>query len=165
MWNLVEGYITNVDEIMEQVKEHELKGRFTFRGKGGSEQHNTAYGESHFSSLFQKDMEPSLVDTIWKTIPENETFRKWCSQVVVNKYQEGDYLVRHQDSQGGYWKFHLVFLTEGRPHFKYWDDEDEGHLVQEKRGAMFNMPIRTWHEVTKIEEGEDPEYSLCLIWE
>jgi len=27
------------------------------------------------------------------------------------------------------------------------------------------MPIETWHEVTKIENDEEPKYSLCLIWE
>jgi len=165
MWKVVENYITNVDEIMELVKEHEKQGKFTFRGKGGSEKHGTMYGESHFSSLFQKDMDDNLVNTIWKTVDIDEKNKNWCSQLVVNKYAPGDWLVRHQDSQGGYWQFKLVFLTEGKPHFKYWDDDEVEHLVQEKKGAMFDMPIRTWHEVTKIETDEDPKYSLCLIWE
>jgi len=161
-FNVVENFIGNVDDIMQLVKEHELEQKFTFRGIGGREQHNTKYGESHFSSLFQRNMSDELVETIWKTIPDE---RKWCSQVVINKYKAGDFLVRHQDSQGGYWKFKLVFLTEGKPHFKYWDKEENEHLVQEKKGAMFDMPIDTWHEVTKIQEDEDPKYSLCLIWE
>ena len=59
----------------------------------------------------------------------------------------------------------LVFLTQGEPHFKYWDKENNEHLVQELKGAMFDMPIDTWHEVTEITENEDPKYSLCLIWE
>jgi len=162
MYKIVENYITNVDEIMLKVKEHEQNNKFTFRGIGGDEKHGTKYGESHFSSLFQRDMDTDLIETIWKTIP-NE--RKWCSQVVVNKYAPGDWLVKHQDSAGGYWKFKLVYLTEGKPHFKYWDGEDREHLVQEKKGAMFDMPIDTWHEVTKMEKDEDPKYSLCLIWE
>jgi len=58
-----------------------------------------------------------------------------------------------------------VFLTEGKPHFKYWDKDDNEHLVQERKGAMFKMPIETWHEVTKIEQGEQTKYSLVLIWE
>lgn len=165
MWKVVENYITNVDEIMELVKEHEKQGKFTFRGKGGSEKHGTMYGESHFSSLFQKDMDDNLVNTIWKTIDIDEKNKNWCSQLVVNKYAPGDWLVKHQDSQGGYWQFKLVFLTEGKPHFKYWDDDENEHLVQERKGAMFDMPIRTWHEVTKIENDEDAKYSLCLIWE
>tara|TARA_B100001939_G_scaffold345423_1_gene361948 strand:- start:1147 stop:1635 length:489 start_codon:yes stop_codon:yes gene_type:complete len=162
MYKIVENFITNVDDIMLQVKEHEAQGKFTNRGIGGAEKHGTKYGESHFRSLFQKNMSNKLVETIWNTIPEE---RKWCSQVVVNKYQPGDWLVKHQDSAAGYWKFKLVFLTEGNPHFKYWDEEDREHLVQEKKGAMFDMPIKTWHEVTKMEEGEEPKYSLCLIWE
>ena len=54
--------------------------------------------------------------------------------------------------KGGYWKFMLVFLTQGKPHFKYWDKDEKEHLVQEAKGAMFKMPIETWHEVTKIEK-------------
>jgi len=163
MYEIIENYITNVDEIMQKVKEHEAEGKFTFRGTGGKELHNTAYGESHFSSLFQRDMSNELIETVWKTIPEED--RKWCSQIVVNKYEPGDYLVRHQDSQGGYWRFKLIYLTEGKPHFKYWDADENEHLVQEKKGAMFKMPIETWHEVTEIEQGEEPKYSLVLIWE
>ena len=162
MYEVQQDFITNVDEIMEKVKEHEAKGLFTNRGIGGTQKHATKYGESHFKSLFITEMNDDLVETIWKTIP-NE--RKWCSQVVVNRYDPGDWLIKHQDSAGGYWKFKLVFLTQGKPHFKYWDQEDNEHLVQEQKGAMFDMPIDTWHEVTKIEEGEEPKYSLCLIWE
>lgn len=163
MYDLVEQYITNVDKIMLQVLEHEQQGKFTRRGKGAREMHETKYGKSNFSSLFMKHMDKELLDAIWETVPAEES--KWCSQVVINKYQPGDWLIKHQDSAGGYWQFKLVFLTEGKPHFKYWDKENKEHLLQEKKGAMFKMPIDTWHEVTKIEEGEDPKYSLCLIWE
>ena len=162
MYEVKENFITNVDEIMELVKEHEMKDKFTNRGIGGKEKHATKYGESHFKSLFMTEMNDALVETIWKTIPDE---RKWCSQVVVNRYDPGDWLIKHQDSAGGYWKFKLVFLTEGKPHFKYWDQDDKEHLVQERKGAMFDMPIDTWHEVTKIEKDEEPKYSLCLIWE
>ena len=163
MYEVVNDYITNVDDIMQKVLEHEAQGKFTNRGIGGTDTHATIYGESHFSSLYEKDMNEDLVETVWETLPESE--RKWVSQIVVNKYKPGDWLVRHQDSAGGYWQFKLVFLTEGKPHFKYWDKNDTEHLVQEKKGAMFKMPIETWHEVTKIEKDEDPKYSLCLIWE
>ena len=162
MYEVQEGFITNVDEIMKLVKQHELEGKFTNRGKGGTQKHATKYGESQFKSLFITEMNNELIETIWKTIPDE---RKWCSQVVVNRYDPGDWLIKHQDSAGGYWKFKLVFLTEGKPHFKYWNTQGEAHLVQEKKGAMFEMPIDTWHEVTKIEKDEEPKYSLCLIWE
>ena len=162
MYEVKDGFITNVDEIMEQVKEHEAKGLFTNRGIGGTQKHATKYGESQFKSLFITEMNEDLVETIWKTMPDE---RKWCSQVVVNRYDPGDWLIKHQDSAGGYWKFKLVFLTEGKPHFKYWNTQGEAHLVHEKKGAMFEMPIDTWHEVTKIERDEEPKYSLCLLWE
>tara|TARA_B100000900_G_scaffold233431_1_gene198201 strand:- start:13386 stop:13898 length:513 start_codon:yes stop_codon:yes gene_type:complete len=162
MYEVKENFITNVDDIMELVEKHELDNKFTNRGIGGTDKHATIYGESCFASLYEKDMEEELVETVWKTIPDE---RQWCSQIVVNRYQPGDWLIRHQDSAGGYWKFKLVFLTEGKPHFKYWDKEEKEHLVQEKKGAMFEMPISTWHEVTKIKENEDNKYSLCLIWE
>jgi len=163
MYELVEEYITNVDEIMDLVHSHEAQGKFTARGLGSKEKHATKYGESHFSSLFEKDMSKELVETVWKTVPEEE--RKWVSQIVINKYVPGDWLIKHQDSAGGYWQFKLVFLTEGKPHFKYWNKDNEEVLLQEIKGAMFKMPIDTWHEVTKIEQGEAPKYSLCLIWE
>lgn len=163
MYELVDRYITNVDDIMPMVYDHEQRGMFTNRGIGGTDTHETKYGESHFSSLYEKDMDKELIDTVWKTVPEEE--RKWCSQIVINKYKPGDWLIKHQDSAGGYWQFKLVFLTEGQPHFKYWDKDDQPHLLQEKRGSMFKMPIDTWHEVTKMQKDEDPKYSLCLIWE
>jgi hypothetical protein len=162
MYEVKENFITNVDEIMELVKQHEEQGCFTNRGIGGTDKHETVYGQSQFSSLYEKDMNSKLVETVWKTIPQE---RKWCSQIVINKYQPGDWLIRHQDSAGGYWKFKLVYLTQGKPHFKYWDKDDNEHLVQEKKGAVFEMPIDTWHEVTEMQQGEETKYSLCLIWE
>jgi len=162
MYEVKENFITNVDEIMELVKQHEEQDRFTNRGVGGTDKHETVYGQSQFSSLYEKDMNSELIETVWKTILHE---RKWCSQIVINKYQPGDWLIRHQDSAGGYWKFKLVYLTQGEPHFKYWNRDGNEHLVQEKKGAMFDMPIDTWHEVTEIKANEDPKYSLCLIWE
>jgi hypothetical protein len=86
------------------------------------------------------------------------------SQLVINKYEPGDFLVKHQDSQGGYYKFKLVWLTDGPPHFCWYNEKDEPVLVQEKKGAMFQMDIGLAHEVTKIQPGEPTKYSLCLIW-
>ena len=41
MYKIVENFITNVDDIMLQVKEHEAQGKFTNRGIGGAEKHGT----------------------------------------------------------------------------------------------------------------------------
>ena len=86
MYELVDRYITNVDDIMPMVYDHEQRGMFTNRGIGGTDTHETKYGESHFSSLYEKDMDKELIDTVWKTVPEEE--RKWCSQIVINKYKQ-----------------------------------------------------------------------------
>jgi len=77
MYEIVDDYITNVDDIMQKVLEHEAQGKFTNRGIGGTDTHATIYGESHFSSLYEKDMNEDLVETVWETLPESE--RKWVS--------------------------------------------------------------------------------------
>ena len=43
MYEVVDDFITNVDEIMELVKQHEAEGRFTNRGIGGTDTHATVY--------------------------------------------------------------------------------------------------------------------------
>ena len=47
MYEIVNEYITNVDDIMQKVLEHEAQGKFTNRGIGGTDKHATIYGESH----------------------------------------------------------------------------------------------------------------------
>ena len=59
--------------------------------------------------------------------------------------------------------FKLVFLSSDKPHFKYWDEQDNAHMVEEVPGAMFNMKLGTPHEVTEIKQGENPKYSLCIM--
>ena len=59
--------------------------------------------------------------------------------------------------------FKLVFLSSDKPHFKYWDEKDNAHMIEEKPGAMFNMRLGTPHEVTEIQQGENPKYSLCIM--
>ena len=115
---------------------------------------------SQFSSIFQDKMPQELQDMCLETIPHD---RKWLSQLVINKYEPGDFLVKHQDSQGGYYKFKLVWLTDGPPHFCWYNEKDQPVLVQEKKGAMFQMDIGLAHEVTEIQPGEPTKYSLCLI--
>ena len=60
MYEIVDDYITNVDDIMQKVLEHEAQGKFTNRGIGGTDKHATIYGESQFASLYQKDMDRNL---------------------------------------------------------------------------------------------------------
>lgn len=85
--------------------------------------------------------------------------------MVINRYEPGDFLVKHCDAQGGYWKFKLIYLTEGKPHFCWFNEQDEAQFVQESKGALFNMDIGLHHEVTEILPDEPAKYSLCLIYE
>ena len=39
------------------------------------------------------------------------------------------------------------------------------HFVQEDVGAMLDMDIGLYHEVTEIQPGEPTKYSLCLLYE
>jgi hypothetical protein len=84
--------------------------------------------------------------------------------MTINRYDPGDYLLRHKDSLGGYWKFKLIFLQSDQPHFKYYDDQGIDHLVEEEPGALMDMPIHLEHEVTEIGPTERPKYSLVLAW-
>ena len=36
-------------------------------------------------------------------------------------------------------------------------------MIEEQPGAMFNMRLGTPHEVTEIQEDENPKYSLCIM--
>lgn len=158
---IVENYITNSDEILSYVKSNDHL--FTRRIKGHLRAHSSSIDgpTSQFSSIFYDDMPQEFCDMCLKTIPHD---RKWLSQIVINKYEPGDFLVKHRDSQGGYYKFKLIWLTEGPPHFCWYDQDDNPHLVQEKAGAMFDMDIGLAHEVTQIAENEPIKYSMCLIW-
>ena len=158
---VVENYVTNSDEILRYVKQNDhlfsrrdINSRYAHRSRMDGP-------TSQFSSIFQDKMPQELQDMCLETIPHD---RKWLSQLVINKYEPGDFLVKHQDSQGGYYKFKLVWLTDGPPHFCWYNEKDQPVLVQEKKGAMFQMDIGLAHEVTEIQPGEPTKYSLCLIW-
>ena len=158
---IVPNYITNVDEIINEINLH---GKFTRRHPGDAREHQAKLNgpKSQFSSWFSKDMPQSTLDAIWKTIPND---KKHCTQVVINKYEPGDFLVKHCDAQGGYWQFKLIYLTDGPPHFCWYDSEDHPNFVQESKGSMFKMDIGLYHEVTQIKAGEPTKFSLCLIYE
>ena len=158
---IVPNYISNVDEIIQEIKQY---GKFTRRHPGDIQEHQAKINgpKSRFSSWFSKDMPQSTLDTIWKTISDD---KKHCTQVVINRYETGDFLVKHCDAQGGYWQFNLIYLTDGPPHFCWYDNDDKPNFVQESKGAMFKMDIGLYHEVTKIKAGEPTKFSLCLIYE
>ena len=157
MYNLTENYLTNVDEVLTLAKKYDHL--FRLKGKDG-EPFATEYGDASLKQFQYYNMPQDMVDAIFKTIPDRYTDRlTFC----INKYEAGDHIPRHKDSMGLYWKFKCIFLTNGNPHFKYWDEDDNEHLVQEKAGALFNMKLGTPHAVTEIQEGEESKYSLCIM--
>lgn len=156
---LVSNYCTNVEEILRLVEQESHK--FSSREPGAAHEFSTQYGDSRMKTLFYFNMSDELKLAIFKTIPDDI---KRVSSFCINKYEPGDYLRRHKDSAGAYWKFKLVFLQSDRPHFKWYDRDNNGHLVREEPGALLEMPIDLEHEVTLIEADETPKYSLVLAW-
>ena len=157
--NLIENYCSNPSEIVELAEKYSDK--FSTRTDGDKFQFKTKYGKSNMKSMFHINMPKDLLDTIWKTIPEDRTF---VESVTLNRYDPGDYLPRHKDSIGSYWKFKLIFLQSDKPHFKWYDKEGNSYLIDEKPGAVVDMPIDLEHEVTEIGQDERPKYSLVLAW-
>jgi hypothetical protein len=155
----MEDYCKNVDAIIELVDQHQDK--FHVRKPGEKYNFSTNYGDSQMRSMFQWNMPKELKELVYESLPEED---RSCDGCVINRYEPGDYLLRHKDSAGGYWKFKLIFLRSDRPHFAWYDETGAQHLVEEKPGMLLKMPINLEHEVTTIEQDENPKYSLVLTW-
>lgn len=155
---LITGYLTNPEEIVELCDRH--RSKFTLRAEGEKYNFSTPYGNSNMKSMFYYDMPEELRAAIFKTLPKQDLT---ADSYVINRYDPGDFLPRHKDSQGAYWKFKLIFLQSDAPHFAYYVN-DQMHLVNEVPGALLKFPIDMDHEVTKIDDWERPKYSLVLAW-
>jgi|TARA_B110000444_G_scaffold217248_1_gene216154 hypothetical protein len=156
---LVPDYCKNVDEIVELVEANE--DSFFIRQPGEEFNFVTAYGESKLKSMFRWNMPKELKELIKESIPEED---RTCDSFCINKYNPGDYLKRHKDSAGGYWKFKLIFLRSDAPHFCWYDEQGKGNLVDESPGMLIDMPVNLEHEVTEIKQNERPKISLALSW-
>ncbi len=157
---VIENYLPNAKDILEYAL---ANGDFKKRAEGKKNFHQARSDGpiSCFSSWFIKK-DDKITEEIFRHIPDD---KKHCTQLVLNKYEPGDYLVKHCDAQGLYWKFKLIYLTDGPQHFCWYDDDNRQHFIQEKVGAMLDMDIGLYHEVTQIQEGEPTKYSLCLLYE
>lgn len=155
----VENYCKNVNAIIDLAEKYADK--FNLRKPGERYNFSTAYGDSQMKSMFRWNMPDDLKNLVYESLPSED---RSCDGFVINKYEPGDFLRRHRDSVGGYWKFKLIFLKSTRPHFKWYDENDQGHLVEEKPGMLLKMPVNLEHEVTEIESDEEPKYSLALSW-
>lgn len=157
---LRKNFVTNVDEILHLVNQHDNK--FVSR-KEGKYKFENKHGDSNMFSLFDTEMNDELKAAIFKTMPKEE-MRIPPSSVTINKYLPGSYLPKHRDCAGMYWKFQLVFLTSEKPHLMVYTEDGQGHLVDEEPGALCEMPIDILHEVTEIGKDEAPKYSLVMAW-
>lgn len=161
---LEEGFISNVDEIIELAEQH--KDKFVERKPGTEHDFSNNNGSSNMYALLNTSMSEELQAAIFKTI-KPDYFEVPPDGYVINKYLPGCYLVRHRDMDGypRYWKSELVFLKSDKPHLKVYNEKyPEGKLIEEKPGAIFHMPLTLEHEVTLIEENEQPKYSLIFVW-
>jgi hypothetical protein len=159
---LEENFITNADEIV-QLAEKE-KDKFSSRAEGSVDAILTPYGYSKMFSLWKRNMSEELKAAILRTLPE-EHLEIPPDDYLLNRYEPGGYLPRHIDAANKSWKFFLVFLRSDKPHLKVYNEKyPEGKLIEEKPGALFHFPLNLEHEVTLIEEGERPKYSLIYSW-
>ncbi len=156
---IIENFLTNSEEIIELAEKEREK--FSVRKKGTQDNFETSYGSSSLKSLFYYNASKELQETVWKTLPYSKDER---GEFVVNRYDPGDYLLRHKDSQGLYWKFQLIFLRSDNNHFIWYDENNFENLIEEKPGMLLDMPLHIEHEVTKIKDNERPKYSLVLYW-
>ena len=103
MYNQIENYMTNVDEVMDLIHKYE----HLFKVRDGAKIFYTSYGNASLKQIHYYDMPQELTEAIFKTIPIKCTDRlNYC----VNKYEPGDQIPKHKDSDGLYWMFKLIFL-------------------------------------------------------
>jgi hypothetical protein len=157
--NLIKNYLKNPDEIIDLAEKEADK--FSVRAPGHQYSFKTQYGDSSLKSLFVFNMSEQLKSAVLKTLsPEDRT----AEGITINRYDPGDFLKRHVDAQGQYWKFKLIFLRSDVPHLVWYDSNNAPHVVEEEPGAYLEMPINLPHEVTQIGPDERPKYSLVLTW-
>jgi hypothetical protein len=157
--NLIKNYIKNSNEIVE-LAEQECD-KFSIRVPGQQFNFVSPYGESSVKSLFVYNMSDKLKSAILKTLSDED---KTADALTINRFDPGDFLKRHKDSLGKFWKFKLIFLRSDKDHFIWYDKDGAANLVNEEPGAYLEMPIHIEHEVTPIDINEKPKFSLVLSW-
>ena len=161
--DLIDNYVTNVDEILEEVRKHPSTAfksrseesrlyRFkTICGKGAS-----------MYTMMYHSFSPKLKELCVETVDFGR-FPK-PTEIAINRYPPGSYLGKHRDGAGGYWKFQLIFLKSTRSHFTWYDRDDNPHLVEEIPGRGLEMPLHIAHESTEIGLDEEDKYSMVFVW-
>lgn len=160
---LIDNYVTNVDEILEEVYKHPPEA-FKSRS-GGSELYrfNTMCGKG--ASMYTM-MYSSFSDRLKDLCVETVNFGRFPkpTEVAINRYVPGSYLGKHKDGAGRYWKFQLIFLKSTKSHFTWYDRDDNPHLVEEVPGRCVEMPLHIAHESTALAPDEEDKYSMVFVW-
>lgn len=157
--NLIKNYLKNPNEIIELAEQE--RDKFSLRAPGQTFNFVTPYGESSVKSLFVHNMSDNLKSTILKTLSDDD---RTADELTINRYDPGDYLARHKDSLGKFWKFKLIFLRCDKNHFVWYNNSGDACLIDEHPGSYIEMPIHIEHEVTVIGPDERSKFSLVLSW-
>lgn len=158
--NVIKNYLKNPNEIIELAEQE--RDKFSLRVPGQPFNFATPYGNSSVKSLFSYNMSSILKSAILKTLNDDD---RTADALTINRYDPGDFLKRHKDSLGRYWKFKLIFLRCDNNHFVWYDSSGSAHLINEEPGSYIEMPIHVEHEVTEIGPTERSKFSLVLSWE
>lgn len=161
---ILENYVTNVTEILEEVYKHP-KDLFKSRSEGpGSYKFITLDGKgASMSTMMYHNFSKKLKKLCIKTVNFGKFFPP--DQIAINKYPPGSYLGKHKDGTGKYWKFQLIFLQSTKSHFTWYDRENKPHLVEEIPGRGLEIPVHIIHESTEIDQDETTKYSMVFIWD
>lgn len=164
---IFDDFITNTEEILEELKKPEINKLFSYRGKnpkrGGVYQFKSLDGKgANMYSLMDMHTPDYLKKLALKTAKFKTKFKP--DQVVFNKYPPGGFLGKHKDSAGSYWEFHLIFLQSTKSHFTVYDDNDNPYLIEEKPGRCLDLPLGIIHESTQLDLDEETKYSMVFIW-
>jgi hypothetical protein len=160
---LIDNYVTNVDEILNEVYKHPPEA-FKSRGEGSKlYKFNTMCGKgASMHTMMYFSFSPRLRELCVKTVDFGR-FPK-PTEVAINRYPPGSYLGKHKDGTGGYWKFQLIFLSSEKSHFTWYDRDDNPHLVEEVPGRCVEMPLHIAHESTALGLHEKDKYSMVFVW-
>jgi len=161
--NLIDNYVTNVDEILEEVYIHPSSAFKDRSGKSHFYKFDTICGRgASMYTMMYDSFSPRLKELCVKTVDFGRFPRP--TEIAINRYPRGSYLGKHRDGAGGYWKFQLIFLKSTRSHFTWYDRDDNPHLVEEIPGRGLEMPLHIVHESTEIGPDEEDKYSMVFVW-
>lgn len=161
--NITDDYVTNVDDILEEVYKHPLSA-FKDRSHGG--------GRYAFESIDGRGasmhtmMYPSFSPRLKELCVKSVDFGRFPPpmEVAINRYRPGTYIGKHKDGAARYWKIQLIFLKSSRSHFTWYDRDNKPHLVEEIPGRCVEIPLNVIHESTEIGLDEEDKYSMVFIW-